>query len=158
MSELPDPPPEVSSKEFGETLWQRSCVLHKELANKFHGLTTAAAFGTLWYLLDLEQHLPPAASRSPLAIQISWHAAYLSCVFGAIHLWLEMFLPIHAYNAAAKSILDFREFGESEAVRLADRRTRRAMMWGLPAYAHVFFLIAAFVAAAFYKASNPGAE
>jgi hypothetical protein len=59
-----------------------------ELAGKFLGLSIAVSFGSLAYLISLETLLPPATSESPLTIQISWCAAYLSANLGPDALFL----------------------------------------------------------------------
>ena len=106
---MTEPSNESCPKTVGDVLAEleiQSDAHHKELAGKFLGLSIAVSFGSLAYLISLETLLPPATSESPLAIQISWCATYLSAILGSLHLWLEMLLPRHAYNAAKKSILD----------------------------------------------------
>ena len=137
-----------------EELWKKSMKLHKDLANKFHSLTTAAAFGTLWFLLSLEQHLPLADSQNAGALKLSWYAASFSCVFGTVHLFLDMFLPLHSYNIAAKAVREFPTYGAEETSKRAKRRTNRCLMWGIPARLHFLALAVAFLSAGFYRFSN----
>ncbi len=86
MTEPNDTQPTVG--EYLEALWAKTSERHEELSSRFHGLTLAASFGALAYLISLETLLPPATSESPLAIQIAWCAAYLSANLGPDALFL----------------------------------------------------------------------
>ena len=120
--------PQKTVGEILEELEKKSDAHHKELANKFLGLSLAVAFGSLAYLISLEQLLPPVTSGSPLAIQISWCAAYLSAIFGSLHLWLEMLLPLHSYNMAVEAIRDVQKLGYDLVDVRSDRKTRRFLV------------------------------
>jgi hypothetical protein len=132
----------------------KSSLAHKELANRLHALSLAGAFGSLFYLMSLEQLLPPATSEAPWALRTAWYFVYLSCVFGSIHLWLEMMLPVHARNMAVEAARDFPTLGEAGVRAQAERKTKRFLMWGIPLFGHVVFLIGVFVFSAIYRFSN----
>jgi len=143
-----------SDADIQKAIDAKSSAAHKELANKLHALSLAGAFGSLFYLMSLEQLLPPATSEARWALQVAWYLVYPSCVFGSIHLWLEMMLPIHARNMAAEAARDLPKLGEAGVREQAERKTKRFLMWGLPLFAHTIFLIGVFVFSAFYRFSN----
>jgi hypothetical protein len=137
-----------------EAIQQKSSVEYKSRADRLHVLSLAAAFGSLFYLIDLEGLLPQISSQNPWAIQIAWYMAYLSCLFGSVHIWLEMLLPFHAANMAAEAMRDFAAIGEDEVRERAVRKTRRFLMWGLPLFGHIACLIGVFLMSAYYRMSN----
>jgi hypothetical protein len=137
-----------------KAIQQVSFVEHKLRAERLHGLSLAASFGSLFYLIALEELLPPTSSQNSWAIHIAWYMAYLSCLLGSVHIWLEMLLPFHAANMAAEAMRDITAIGEGNVRDRADRKTRRFLMWGLPLFGHIAFLIAVFLLSAFYRVSN----
>ena len=137
-----------------EDLWEQSAKEHKELSDKFHVSTTALAFGSLWYLQSLEEHLPLSEAQYPMVLQIAWYCAYLSCVFGGVHLWIDMFRPIRAYNAGNLAKLAYLSGDHDTLTRIVQQATRRTFWVTIPAWCHLLFLVILFVAAGFYKAAN----
>ena len=147
----------VITKEALEALSsieRQSDLHHKELADKFLGLSLSVAFLLPAFLISLETLLPPTTSESPLAIQISWCAACLSAIFGALHLWLEMLLPRHAYNMAVEATRDLHLLGVAGVHERAARKTHRFLLGFLLHHAHVILLFVAIVSIAWYRAAN----
>jgi len=135
-------------------LQNQSDAHHKELANKFLALSIAVAYGSLAYLISLEQLLPPATSGGPLAIQIAWCAAYISVVFGSLHLWLEMLLPRHAYNMAVEAIRDMAILSEEEIESRSYQKTQRFLFYGWIHHVHIISLLLVIIASAYYRFYN----
>jgi len=143
-----------SDADIQKAIDAKSSTAHKELANKLHSLSLAGAFGCLFYLMSLEELLPPATSEASWALRVAWYLVYPSCVLGSIHLWLEMMLPTHARNMAAEAARDLPKLGEAGVCAQAERKTKRFLMWGIPLFAHTAFLIGVFVFSAIYRLSN----
>jgi hypothetical protein len=140
-----DTPPNIREKSWGH---------YKERSDKLYQLSLAASFGTLFYLLSLEDLLPPATSERIWALQASWYMIYVSCVFGAIQLWLEMLRPLHAAKMTAEAVRDIPKVGEAEVYRRAEKKTNRFFMWGIPVFLHISLLVGTFVFSGFYRFSN----
>ena len=140
--------------EYLEVLWAKTSERHEELASRFHALSLAASFGALAYLISLETLLPPATSGSPLAIQISWCAAYLSAILGSLHIVIQLLGPFHAYNMTVESLRDLPALGEQAVQDRAARKTRRFSMWAIPHRGHLGFLLLTLVSAAYYRVAN----
>ena len=154
---MTEPSNESCPKTVGDVLAEleiQSDAHHKELAGKFLGLSIAVSFGSLAYLISLETLLPPATSESPLAIQISWCATYLSAILGSLHLWLEMLLPRHAYNMAVEATRNFPEHGYVRVSVRAAQKTRRFLFHSWLHHWHIILLLLAIFSAAFYRAAN----
>jgi hypothetical protein len=133
---------------------QESEADHKARADRLHALSLAAAAGSLFYLIGLEELLPPEVSQCPWAIRTAWYMAYLSVTFGSIHLWLEMFLPIHAANLATEAAKAVHNMGKEAVLARAKQKISRHLLWGIPVYVHVACLFFVFFFSAIYRFSN----
>jgi len=146
---------EFTADDFSARMLSHSSHLKNAIADKLHGLTTAAAFAMLWYLHDDSKIQFYSKTHEGLgALEIAWWAAYLSCLFGAVNLWLVMYLPFRSYQVAERGIRGYRSSGEKIARPKAVSRSMHINWWAFPAYFHLLFLVAAFVLLGYYRFAN----
>ena len=128
---------------------------HEMLSDRFGAMSLAVAFGSLFLLMDLEGLIPKETASMTQVLCWAWGFAYLSCVFGAIHLWLEMMFPLRMHGLAVGMPLQPNETWTHDLIlkRIAEKQSGY-MCHNVPFFLHMILLICVFVTAAIYRFSN----
>jgi hypothetical protein len=127
---------------------------HESLSDAFHLLSLAVAFGSLFFLIDLEGLVPSEKAKCVPALWFAWSSAYLSCVAGSIHLWLEMMFPLRMHGLAEGMPEPSETWPASRILNRIERRQAAYDWHGVLCFLHTFLLIGVFVSAAIYRFSN----
>jgi hypothetical protein len=127
---------------------------HKSLSDAFHLLSLAVAFGSLFFLIDLEELVLPEKAKCVPALWFAWSFAYLSCVAGSIHLWLDMMFSLRMHGLAEGMPETSEKWPENRIVDHIERRQATYGWHGVPCFLHTILLIGVFVSAAIYRFSN----
>ena len=127
---------------------------HKKSADTFRALSLAGAFGSLFFLKELEGLIPPETAEWAWALWCSWAFAYLSCVMGSIHLWLEMMFPLRVHGLAAGMPEPNEAWPEARILKRIEEKQAAYMLHHIPFFLHIVLLIGVFVCAAAYRFSN----
>ena len=132
---------------------QRLWAAHLKRADDLFKMSLAAAYASLFFLIELETLIPRASGCIVHLMNAAWLSAWIAVLGGSLHATIEVLHPAKSI-AAANDLMRRANSGHSVSAAEVDSASKPGWLWFATHRMHLAGLVGVFSFAAAYRSFN----